>query len=77
MDGYMLKPPTRTKLRTLLTQYLAARQSVGGVRIKGGLMTQVRSLDSIDVAQHSVLGLCDTGWLCELSCAAKPTTLER
>jgi hypothetical protein len=41
MDGYMLKPPTRTKLRTLLTQYLAARQSVGGARVKGGLMTQV------------------------------------
>jgi len=41
MDGYMLKPPTRAKFRTLLTQYLAARQSVGGARVRGGLMTQV------------------------------------
>jgi hypothetical protein len=40
MDGYMMKPPSRTKLRTLLTQYLAARHSVGGARVRGGLMTQ-------------------------------------
>mmetsp|Transcript_30538 Transcript_30538/g.58810 ORF Transcript_30538/g.58810 Transcript_30538/m.58810 type:complete len:355 (-) Transcript_30538:379-1443(-) len=39
MDGYMMKPPTRAKLRALLSQYLAARHSVGNQAVKGGLMT--------------------------------------
>jgi len=37
MDGYLMKPPTRHKLRALLVQYLNARRTTGATQ--GGNMT--------------------------------------